>query len=117
MYDLNNRQEKEDSLDVVTGMNKVFDYTVYALLDLGQSLSFVTSYVVINFNVITEHLSELLSISTPIGESIQEKRVYHDCPVSVNHKRTMADLIELDMIEFYVIFCMDLIHSCYASLH
>ena len=29
--------------------------------------------------------------------------VYHDCVISINHKDTMAYLIELDMVDFDVI--------------
>ncbi|XP_015087048.1 uncharacterized protein LOC107030190 [Solanum pennellii] len=51
-------QEQEDSPDVVTGMIQVFDFTVYALLDPGASLSYVTSYVAMNFYVIVGQHSE-----------------------------------------------------------
>ena len=39
---LNNRQEQENSADVVIGMIKVFDNDVYSLVDPRASLSFVT---------------------------------------------------------------------------
>ncbi|KAH0682694.1 hypothetical protein KY285_022193 [Solanum tuberosum] len=97
LYAITNRQEQENSPDVVTGMIQVFDFIVYALLDPWASLSFVTPYVAMNFDVIPEQLSEPFSVSTPIGDSILAERVYHDCPVSVNQKSTMADLVELDM--------------------
>ncbi|KAK4737058.1 hypothetical protein R3W88_000755 [Solanum pinnatisectum] len=54
LYAINNRQEQENSPDVVTGMIQVFDFTIYALLDPGTSLSFVTPYVAMNFDVIPE---------------------------------------------------------------
>ena len=57
MYALNNRQEHENLPDVVTGMIRVFDLIVYALLDPGVSLSFVTPYVAMNFEIIPEQLS------------------------------------------------------------
>ena len=69
-----------------------------------------------NFDVIPEQLSELFGGSTPIGESILAKRVYHDCPVSVNKKITMADLIDLDMVDFDVTLIMDWLHTYYAQL-
>ncbi|WMV30450.1 hypothetical protein MTR67_023835 [Solanum verrucosum] len=80
---------------------------LYMIEDPGASLSFLTPYVAINFDVIPEQLSEAFSVSTPVGESILAKRVYRDCPVSVNHKSTMADLVELDMVDFDVILGMD----------
>ena len=52
LYSLNSRQEQENSLDVVTSMIQVFDFTVYALLDPRASLSFVTPYVTMNFDTI-----------------------------------------------------------------
>ncbi|KAG5606531.1 hypothetical protein H5410_028023 [Solanum commersonii] len=67
-----------------------------------------------NFDVLHEKLLEPFSVSTPIGESILAERVYRDCTISVNHKSTMADVIELDMVNFDVILGMDWLHSCYA---
>ena len=51
-------------------MIKVFILDVYALLDLGASLSFVTLYVANKFKILLEKLCEPLYVSTPIGESI-----------------------------------------------
>ena len=49
-------------------MIQVFNFNVYALLDRGASLSFVTPYVEMNFDVLPEKLSEPFSVSTPIGD-------------------------------------------------
>lgn len=67
-------------------MIQVFTYDVYSFLDLGSSLSFVTTYVAMNIDVFHEILLDLLNISTHVRESIQAKRVYHDCIISVDHK-------------------------------
>ncbi|KAH0776590.1 hypothetical protein KY290_008001 [Solanum tuberosum] len=116
LYAITSRQEQENSLDVVTGMIKVFTFDVYALLDRGTSLSFVTRYVVMNINILPERLLETFSVSTPVGEFILAERVYRDCTISVNHKDTMADLVELDMIDFDDILGMDWFHARNASL-
>ncbi|KAG5595585.1 hypothetical protein H5410_036817 [Solanum commersonii] len=57
---------------------------------------------------------EQASVSTPVGESILAERVYHDCTIFVNCKSTMADLVELDMVDSDVILGMDWLHACYA---
>ena len=116
MYAINSIQEQEKSPDVVTDMQKVFDITVYALLDLGESLSFVTPYVPINFDVIPEQLCEPFSVSTHVGESILAEKVYHDFPILVNQKSTMDNLIELYMVDFDVILHMEWLHSYYSSI-
>ncbi|KAH0776360.1 hypothetical protein KY290_007771 [Solanum tuberosum] len=107
LYAITSRHEQENSQDVVTGMIKVFAFDVYALLDPGSSLSFVTPYVANKFDALPERLGEPFCISTPIGESILVERVYRDCPVSINHKSTMAVLVELDMVDFNVILVIE----------
>ena len=92
---------------VVTGMIQVYDFTVYALLDPIASLSFQTPYIVVNFEIIYKKHSEPFCDSTTVGESILVDRVYCCCPVSINHKSTMGYLVELDMVYFDVILCMD----------
>ena len=77
------------------------------MLDPGASLSFVTPYVANKFDVLPERLCEPFCVSTPVGESILAERFYRDCVISINHKDTMADLVELDMVDFDVILGMD----------
>ena len=51
--------------------------------------------------------------STSFGESIPVD-VYLDFPISINHKSTMADLLELDMVDLDFILGMDWLHAYYA---
>jgi len=115
-YAFHTRGEQESSPDVLTAMLKVFQLDVYALLDPGATLSFVTPYVLMRFDVLPDVLIEPFSVSTPIGDSIVAKRVYRKCPVSLSHRVTLVDLVELDMLDFDVILSMDWLHSCYASI-
>jgi len=62
-------------------MLKVFHFNTYALLDLGATLSFFTSYVAMRFDVGPEILSNPFHISTPMGNAIVAKRVYRNCPI------------------------------------
>uniref|UniRef100_M1AKM7 Gag-pol polyprotein n=1 Tax=Solanum tuberosum TaxID=4113 RepID=M1AKM7_SOLTU len=66
LYALQAHQDQEDSPDVVTGTLRVFDLNVYALLDPGATLSFVTPYITVQFSVSPETLSEPFSVSTPV---------------------------------------------------
>ena len=95
------------SPDVVTGMIEVFTFDVYALSDPRASLSFVTSYVSNQLEILPKKHSELFCASTPMEKSILAERVYRNCPVSINHKNTMADLVEFDMIDFDIILGME----------
>ena len=76
----------------------------------------MTSYVAIQFEIHPKKLCEPLCVSTPIGESTIAERVYRDFPISINHKTTIDDLVELDMVNFDVILGMGWIYVCYASI-
>ena len=58
----------------------------------------------------------LFCVFTHVGECILAERVYLYCSISINHKGTMTNLIELDMVDFDVILGMDWIHAFYASI-
>lgn len=57
----------EEISDVVIDMLKVFDFYMYALLDLGATLSFVTPFLSIKFGVSPEILREPFLVYTPMG--------------------------------------------------
>ena len=97
-------------------MIKIFNFGVYDLLDPGASLFFVTPYVAINIDVLLEKNLEPFSVSTLVSESILVERVCCDYIISVNHKDTMAHLVELDMVDFDVILGMNWLHVLYASV-
>ena len=49
-------------------------------------------------------LKEHLMLTTPIGEPVFPKRVYRYCPIMLANRVTHVELIELDMVDFDVIF-------------
>ena len=71
-------------------MIKVFSVYVYAFLDPEEGLSFVTSYDATQFDIFRNKHYEPFSVSTPVGVYILAKRVYRECPVSINHKIIIA---------------------------
>ena len=58
----------------MTDMLKVFSLDVYALLDPGATLSFVTPLVAKKFETLPDILHEPFIVSIPVGESIVAKR-------------------------------------------
>ena len=75
-----------------------------------------TTYVANQFEVLLEKLYEPFCVFTHVGEFILAERVYRNCPICINHKNTMADIVELDMVNFDVILGMDWLPSCCASI-
>ena len=76
MYVLQAIQDQEGSLAVVTSMLRVFDLDIYALLDPGSTISFVTPYIVVQFSVSPETHAKPFLVSTPIGYPLIARRVY-----------------------------------------
>ena len=64
---------------------------------------FVTPYVANKFEILLKKLCKPFCVSTTDGESILTESVYRDCPVSINHNNSMADPVELDMVDFDII--------------
>ncbi|KAF3667099.1 RNA-directed DNA polymerase -like protein [Capsicum annuum] len=116
LYALTNRQEPKASPDVVTGTLQIFSRDVYVLLDPGSILSYVTPYVAVGFGFEPDMIAESFSISTPMGDFVMARRVYKNCVVSILSRDTVADLLELDIVNFDAILGMDWLHSCYAAL-
>ncbi|XP_070020618.1 uncharacterized protein [Nicotiana sylvestris] len=107
LYALADCQDTEARGDVVIGMLTIFTFDVYALIDPGSTLSYVTPYIANKFGIEPEKLCEPFEVSTPVGESIIARCIYRGCPVKVHHRLTVADLVELEMLDFDVIMGMD----------
>ena len=86
-------------------MIKVFNFDVYAFLDPGANLYFVTPYVEKKF-------WEPSYIYTPVWESILADIIYRDCSISMNHKNIMNDIVELYMVDFDVTLGIEWLHAC-----
>ena len=97
-------------------MLNIFSLDRYALLDPDATLSFLTPLVAKKFDILPDILHELFIVSTPVGESVVAKRVYRNCPIMLPNRVSYVDLVELDMLDFYIIFGMDWLHACFSSI-
>ncbi|XP_070023124.1 uncharacterized protein [Nicotiana sylvestris] len=109
-------QTIEASPNVVTGILTVQSYDIYALIDPGSTLSYVTPFVATEFGIVPDQLHEPFLVSTLVGESIIAARVYRSFVITVRSRDTMADLVEFGMVNFDVIMGMDWLYSCFAKL-
>ncbi|XP_070050751.1 uncharacterized protein [Nicotiana tomentosiformis] len=115
-YAIWRRRDSKNSPDVVTCILTVQSHYMYALIYLWSTLSYVTCYVAMELGIEPEQLHEPFSVSTPVGESILAMRVCRDCAVMLRGRNTMADLIELGMVDFNMIMGMDWLYSSFANL-
>ena len=98
-------------------MLQVFSLDVYALLYLGATLSFITPYISIKFDIFPNILNEPFMVTSQLGESAIEKGMYRNCTIMLPNRTTYVELVELDMVDFYFILGMGLLHDCFASIY
>ncbi|XP_075103124.1 uncharacterized protein LOC142177942 [Nicotiana tabacum] len=72
IYALSSRQDLESSPDVVTGILSVFSIDMYALIDPGSTLSYISPLVASKWDREPELLHKSFEVSTPMGEPIIE---------------------------------------------
>ncbi|XP_070022531.1 uncharacterized protein [Nicotiana sylvestris] len=107
-------QDAQASNAVVTGILSVCSFDALALIDLGSTHSYVSSYFALRFSRQPELLNDPFLVATLVGESLLAEYVYHACQIWVEGRDTLADLIVLDMIDFDMLMGMDWLYSCYA---
>ena len=101
---------------MVIGKFSIILHYVYALIDPTSTLSYVTPLVFRNLKKTPELQVKPLEVSTPIRESVIAKRVYQNCIITIFSRDTMANLVELEMVDFDAIMGMDWLASCYATV-
>ncbi|XP_070045146.1 uncharacterized protein [Nicotiana tomentosiformis] len=108
-------QSLEASPNVVTCLLTVQSHNVYARIDPGSTLSYVTPYISMEIGIEPKQLYESFFVSTPVGESIIAARAYTDCVVMVRGRDIMVYLIELGMVDFDVIMGMEWLYSGFSK--
>ena len=66
-------------------------------------MSFLTPVVAKKFYVLPNILIEPFLVTTPVGDSVMDRRVYRSYPIFFPNRVTWVDLVELDMVYFDVI--------------
>ena len=97
-------------------MFQVLSKSVYALLDPGYTLSFVTPLLALTFAILLEVLPDPIVVSTPLGQNVRTNRVYKDCSIVICSKTMCANMVELPMHDLDIILGMNLIRSCYSCI-
>ncbi|XP_069144450.1 uncharacterized protein [Solanum lycopersicum] len=91
------------------------------LFDPGSTFSYVSIYFAPRLGMRSKSLAEPVQDSTPVSEFFVVDQVLRSCLVTIQGYDTRADLIILDMIDFYVILGMDwlspynVVLDCYAK--
>ena len=77
------------------GTLTLFSNRVKTLFDTGASNSFIASRVVRDLGLVPQDLTVALNAVSPLGTSVKLSRVCRDCPINLENRDLLADLVIL----------------------
>ena len=100
-------QDAQASNVVVAGTLLVCYFNARVLFDLGASHSFVSPIFASRMRWKPSKLLIPLSVVTPLSDELETNIVFPSCPVLVEGRELLADLVLLDVTDFNMILGMD----------
>ena len=86
------------------------------LFDPGASHSFVSPVFAARMEWQPSKMLFPLSVTTPLSDELETDVFFLSCPVLLEGRELLADLVLLDVLEFDIILGMDWLARHYASL-
>ena len=100
-------REDQDAPEVVAGIFSLFDIEMHALIDPGSTHSYVCIEHVFDKIPVLEQLAYCMHVTSPLGHNIRVNSVYKNCPIVIQTREFLVDLITLPFREFDLILGMD----------
>ena len=99
--------EDQDAPEVIVSIFSLFDIEMHALIDLGSTHSYVCMEHVFDKVPAMEKLTYDMHVTSPLGHSVSVNIIYRNCPIVIQTREFLADLITLPFREFDLILGMD----------
>ena len=96
-------REDQDAPEVITGMFPLYYIEMHALIDPGSTHSYVCIEHVFDKIPAVEQLAYDMHMTSPLGYSVSMNIVYRNCPIIIQAREFLADLITLPFREFDLI--------------
>ena len=100
-------QDAQASNAVVSGILSLCSLDARVLFDPGASHSFVLPVFASRMEWQSSKMLFSLSVATPLSDELETDVFFPSCPVLVESRELLADLVLLDVIDFDVILRMD----------
>ena len=98
--------EDQDAPEVIAGIFSLYDIEMHVLIDLGSTNSYVCIEHVFDKIPVVEQLAYDMHVTSPLGHNISVNSVYRNCPIVIQAREFLADLIPLPFREFDLILGM-----------
>ena len=100
-------REDQDTLEVIAGIISLYGIEMHALIDLGSTHSYVCIEHVFDKILAVEQLAYDMHVTSPLGHNISMNSVYRNCPIVIQAREFLTNLITLPFREFGLILGMD----------
>ena len=100
-------REDQNAPEVIAGIFSLYDIEMHALIDPGSTHSYVCIEHVFDKVSAMEKLAYDMNVTSPLGNSVIVNSIYRNCPIVIQTKEFLADLITLPFREFDLILGMD----------
>ena len=100
-------REDQDAAEVIAGIFSLFDIEMHVLIDLGSTHSYVCMEHVFDKVPAMEKLAYDMHVTSPLGHNVSVNRIYRNCPIVIQTREFLTDLITLPFREFDLIMGMD----------
>ena len=99
--------EDHNALEVIAGIFSLYDIEMHALIDPGSTHSYVCMEHVFDKVPAMEKLAYDMHVTSPLGHNVSVNSIYRNCPIVIQTREFLADLINLPFREFDLILGMD----------
>ena len=102
-----NAPEDQDAPEVIAGIFSLYDIEMHALIDPRSTNSYVCMEHVFDKVLAVEKLAYDMHVTSPLGHNVSVNSVYRNCPIVIQAREFLVDLITLPFREFDLILGMD----------
>ena len=88
-------REDQDALEVIASIFSLYDIEIHALIDPGSTHSYVCIEHVFDKIPTMEQLAYDMHVTSPLGHSISLNSIYINCPIVIQVRDFLTDLIPL----------------------
>ena len=99
--------EDQDAPEVLAGIFSLYDIEIHALIDPGSTHLYVCIEHVFDKIPAVEQLAYDMHVTSPLGHNISINSVYRNCPIVIQAREFLIDLITLPFREYDLIMGMD----------
>ena len=100
-------REDQDAPEVVDGIFSLYDIEMNALIDPGSTHSYVCIEHLFDKIPVVEQLAYDMHVTSPLGHSVSVNSIYRNCPIVIQAREFLVDLITLPFREFDLILGID----------